>query len=64
MKIDIPLEVQKATLEILKQFGENAAMTYGCLLAKQVIGLDERQCKRIIKNFVNDVKKTMPDNHD
>jgi endonuclease V-like protein UPF0215 family len=62
MKIDIALEVQEATLKILKEFGENAAITYGCLLVKQVMGLDERQCKRIIKNFVNDVKKTMPGN--
>tara|TARA_Y100000004_G_C8943198_1_gene425046 strand:+ start:477 stop:671 length:195 start_codon:yes stop_codon:yes gene_type:complete len=64
MKIDIPLEVQKATLEILKQFGENASLTYGCLLAKQVMGLDERKCKALIKNFIKDVKKTLPDNND
>tara|TARA_Y100000004_G_C8698551_1_gene320615 strand:- start:112 stop:306 length:195 start_codon:yes stop_codon:yes gene_type:complete len=64
MKIDIPLEVQKATLEILKNFGENASITYGCLLAKQVMGLDERKCKALIKSFIKDVKKTLPDKDD
>ena len=62
MKIDIPLEVQKATLEILKDFGENASLTYGCLLAKQILGIEERKCKALIKSFIKDVKKTLPEN--
>ena len=62
MKIDIPLEVQEATLRILKQFGENASLTYGCLLVKNTLNIPERDCRRIIKNFINDVKKTLPEN--
>ena len=60
MKIDIPLEVQEKTLTILKQFGENASIIYGCLLVKQVLGINERQCKSLIKSFIKDVKKTLP----
>lgn len=60
MNIDIPLEVQEATLKILKDFGYNAGLTYGCLLIKKTLGIDERQCKRLIKNFLNDVQKTLP----
>lgn len=60
MKIDIPLEVQEKTLQILKEFGENAGLTYGCLLVKQVLGINERQCKALIKSFIKDVKKTLP----
>ena len=62
MKIEIPLEVQEATLKILKQFGENAGLTYGCLLVKNTLNIPERDCRRIIKNFINDVKKTLPEN--
>lgn len=62
MKIDIPIEVQEATLKILKEFGKNAAISYGCLLVKNTLGIPERSCKALINNFINDVQQTLPEN--